>query len=81
MVKYPSKGLANWALCCSKAKVYGPQVYEFNGDQPYFLKGEMLMKWNTLPETNSSHMKMDGWSCFWDGLFSGAFAVSFKHVF
>ena len=29
----------------------------------------------TLPETNSSHLKMDGWSTivsFWDGLFSGA---------
>ena len=45
MVKYPSNGLANRALCCSKAKVYGPQIYEFIGDQPYFLKGEMLMKY------------------------------------
>ena len=30
---------------------------------------------STLPETNSSHLKMDGWSTslsFWDGLFSGA---------
>ena len=29
----------------------------------------------TLPETNSSHLKMDGWNTilsFWDGLFSGA---------
>ena len=35
----------------------------------------------TLPETNSSHLKMDGWKTilsFWDGLFSGAFAVSFR---
>ena len=34
---------------------------------------------NTLPETNSWHLKMDGWNTivsFWDGLFSGAFAVS-----
>ncbi len=40
-------------------------------------------KWCTLPETNSSHLKMDGWNTivsFWDGLslFSGAFAVSFR---
>ena len=30
---------------------------------------------NTLPETNESHLKMDGWNTivtFWDGLFSGA---------
>ena len=36
---------------------------------------------HTLPETNSSHLKMDGWNTivsFWDGLFSGAFAVSFR---
>ena len=29
----------------------------------------------TLPETNSSHLKVDGWKheiSFWDGLFSGA---------
>ena len=29
----------------------------------------------TLPETNSSHLKMDGWNTivsFWDGPFSGA---------
>ena len=33
----------------------------------------------TLPETNSS--PLDGWKMilsFWDGLFSGAFAVSFR---
>ena len=32
----------------------------------------------TLPETNSSHLKMDGWNTivsFWDGLFSGAMLV------
>ena len=40
-------------------------------------------KWEfrPLPETNSSHLKMDGWntivSC-WDGLLSGALAVSFR---
>ena len=30
---------------------------------------------STLPETNSSHLKMDGWNTivsFWEGLFSGA---------
>ena len=35
----------------------------------------------TLPETNSSHLKMDGWNTivsFLDGLFSAAFAVSFR---
>ena len=35
----------------------------------------------TLPETNSSHLKMHGWNTivsFWDGLFSEAFAVSFR---
>ncbi len=35
----------------------------------------------TLLETNSSHLKMDGWNTilsFWDGLFSGAFAASFR---
>ena len=34
----------------------------------------------TLPETNSSPLKMHGWNTivsFWDGL-SGAFAVSFR---
>ena len=34
---------------------------------------------STLPETNSSHLKMDGWNTivsFWDGLFSGAMLVS-----
>ena len=35
----------------------------------------------TLPETNSSHLKMDGWKLeyqfpFLDGLFSGAMLVS-----
>ena len=32
----------------------------------------------TLPETNISHLKMDGWKSivsFWDGLFSGAMLV------
>ena len=36
---------------------------------------------STLPETNISPLKMDGWNTivsFWDGLFSGAFAVSFR---
>ena len=31
-----------------------------------------------FPETNSSHLKMDGWNMifsFWDGLFSGAMLV------
>ena len=37
----------------------------------------------TLPETNSSHLKMDGWNTFSfpygaKGLFSGALAVSFR---
>ena len=35
----------------------------------------------TLPETNSWQLKMDGWNTivsFWDSLFSGAFAVSFR---
>ena len=32
----------------------------------------------TLPETGKSHLKMDAWIVsFWDGIFSGAFAVSF----
>ena len=33
----------------------------------------------TLPETNSSHLQIDGWKTilsFWDGLFSGAMLVS-----
>ena len=42
-----------------------------------------LIKGVTLPETNSSHLKIDGWNTilsFWGkfGLFSGAFAVSFR---
>ena len=35
--------------------------------------------WCTLPETNSSHLKMDDWNTivsFWDDLFSGAMLVS-----
>ena len=38
---------------------------------------------STLPETNSSHLKMDGWNTivsYWDGLFSGAIAVSFREA-
>ena len=40
----------------------------------------------TLPETNSSHLKMDGWNTnflfFWDGLFSGSMLVYRSvHVF
>ena len=41
----------------------------------FFLGGD------TLPETNSSPLKMDGWNTilsYWEGLFSGAFAVSFR---
>ena len=35
----------------------------------------------TLPEINSSPLKMDGWNTilsYWGGLFSGALAVSFR---
>ena len=38
----------------------------------------------TLPETNSSPLKMDGWRTilsFLDGLFSGAIAVSFRECY
>ena len=34
---------------------------------------------NDLPETNSSHLKMDGWNTsflLWKGLYSGAMLVS-----
>ena len=40
-----------------------------------------LSNWNTLPETKGSPLKMDGWkatSLLGPGLFSGAFAVSFR---
>ena len=40
-----------------------------------------IFTWSTLPETNSSPLKMDGWKTilsFWKTLFSGAFAVSFR---
>ena len=39
----------------------------------------MTFGYSTLPETNSSHLKMDGWNTifsFWDGPFSGAMLVS-----
>ena len=41
----------------------------------------MSLHVNTLPETNSSPLKMDGWNTTFllgFGLFSGAFAVSFR---
>ena len=41
-----------------------------------------IKKWLfTLPETNGSHLKMDGWTASFllgPGPFSGAFAVSFR---
>ena len=36
-----------------------------------------------LPETNSSQLRIDGWNtirCWWDRLFSGAFAISFREA-
>ena len=43
----------------------------------------IILLMNTLPETNSLHLKMDGWNTmeyylvsFWEGLFSGAILVS-----
>ncbi len=39
----------------------------------------MGFTWDLWDETNSSHLKMDGWKTilsFWDGLFSGAMLVS-----
>ena len=42
-----------------------------------FYKNICVFLINTLPETNSSHLKMDGWIVsFWDGLFLGAMLVS-----
>ena len=42
----------------------------------WWWKSQQKTTWPpTLPETNSSHLKMDGWNTivsFWDGLFSGA---------
>ena len=46
------------------------------------MKGGFLIS-HTLPETNSSPLKMDGWNTilsYWGDLFSGAFAVSFREV-
>ena len=42
---------------------------------------ECMDSWPTLPETNSSPLKMDGWNTTFllgFGLFSGAFAVRFR---
>ena len=39
----------------------------------------MLVVEPTLPDTNSSHLKMYGWNTilsYWDGLFSGSMLVS-----
>ena len=66
-------------------------------DQPKFsvvivviisvVNGKMAKYWpwksksTTLPETNSLHLKMDGWNTivsFCDGLFSGAMLVSWR---
>jgi len=47
-----------------------------------FISSCWIRKPNTLPETNSLHLKMDGWKrifLLWPGLFSGAFAVSFRY--
>ena len=51
--------------------VWGSRYWLFNRD-PYN---------GTLPETNSSPLKIDGWKSIFllgFGLFSGAFAVSFR---
>ena len=47
------------------------------GEYLFFFQPPFPSK-STLPETNSSHLKMDGWNTilsFWDGLFSGAMFV------
>ena len=43
-----------------------------------FIFQPIIFAGSTLPETDSSHLKMDGWKTivsFWDGLFSGVMLV------
>ena len=61
-----------------------PFVSEATSSSSHFFSGWKIKKKKryTLPETNSSHLEMDGWNTslsYWvKGLFSGAFAVSFR---
>ena len=69
----PWRELQGAVVICSKSWLWSYVGVFFSG--PTFTNG------NTLPKTNSSPLKMDGWKTivsFWDGLFSGALAVSFR---
>ena len=61
-------GSQNWMPCLRRT-------------QDSYLVWPTKKKVSTLPETNSSHLKMDGWKMYFllgFGRFSGAFAVSFR---
>ena len=60
----------------TKIHRYTPTKMELK-DAVSFLEWQLT----TPRETNSSHLKMDGWNTmlsYWEGLFSGVFAVSFR---
>ena len=64
-------GASNWPLRGGRVWC----VFFFNDKQTAPKKVSSVI---TLPETNSSHLKMDGWNTivsFWDGLFSRAMLV------
>ena len=64
-----------WSIQLAIARWPGVVCFFFNDKQTAPKKVSSVI---TLPETNSSHLKMDGWNTivsFWDGLFSRAMLV------
>ena len=56
-------------------------MHQLIGRLSHYLQGSLHPRWCRISAINSSHRKMDGWNTmvsFWDELFAGAFAVSFR---
>ena len=75
-----------WNLTASALVLVDESLFVFSIASPQWVSEWVEKKSDskglTLPETNSSLLKMDGWNTslsYWGpGLFSGAFAVSFR---
>ena len=73
-VQLPQAPTGCFAKAAALAKVWAQKPGGF-----FFMDDGMTFGYSTLPETNSLHLKMDGWNTilsFWDGPFSGAMLVS-----